>query len=65
MTTQEISEQVEPVPDAAPTGAFRDALVRSNRKIKTDRAEAIVEVQKILSELLWIALPPLPDDESK
>lgn len=36
-------------------------LKKVNRRAK--RAEALVEVQKKLSELLGIALPTLPDDE--
>jgi transposase-like protein len=40
-------------------------LERENRKLnrRAERAEALVEVQKKLSELLGIALPTLPDDE--
>jgi len=40
-------------------------LERENKKLnrRAERAEALVEVQKKLSELLGIALPTLPDDE--
>ena len=40
-------------------------LERELRKLnrRAERAEALVEVQKKLSELLGIALPTLPDDE--
>jgi transposase len=40
-------------------------LERDNKKLnrRAERAEALVEVPKKLSELLGIALPTLPDDE--
>ncbi len=42
-------------------------LERENAKLtrRSERAEALVEVQKKVSELLGIALPPLPDEEPK
>ena len=32
-----------PTLEEVPAGAFREALIRSNKKIRTDRADAIVE----------------------
>ena len=42
-------------------------LEREIKKLsrRAERAEALVEVQKKLSELLGIALPTLPDEETK
>ena len=42
-------------------------LERENAKLtrRSERAEALVEVQKKVSELLGIVLPPLPDEEPK
>jgi transposase len=55
-------------PKAKPVDPRDKRIVQLERELKkvnrrAERAEALVEVQKKLSELLGIALPTLPDDE--